>query len=163
MDFEHPLQCGGTVSSWNLDCSNDFASSRAYLTVWRRSAVRASFLDRIYIQELNSTTVPRCPGTLESNTLVYVNEGDYVGLLVPSVGSSQKFVCDCSTSHLGFIQAINETDDGAYLASAASNKSLFMTLDACLVGITAVIGEWMCVCVCISLRVHIYIYVYVNV
>lgn len=150
VDFYHPLQCGGTVRSWSY-CSNTTGWS-AYLTVWRNSTARGNYLDRVYLQELNNKTVPRCPGSIVPYASVEVREGDYLGLLVPldlvSMATSRapQFVCEtCKVgSRLGFVQALTADDERAYATAMTWNKSLFMPLDACLVGISAVIGKRAC-------------------
>ena len=142
VDFSRPLLCEGTVRSWSY-CSNATGWSSAYLSLWRRSPARPNYLDRVYLQKLSNETVPRCPGALVPNPPVEVKAGDYLGLLVTLEGSPlPQLVCECVGGRLGFVQTLEAHDDASYAAALTWNESLFMPLDACLVGISAVVGKW---------------------
>ena len=143
LDTQHPLQCRGHLLGWSY-CAN-LTNGSTYLTVWRRRNSSSDILDRVYIEELNGSTVPACPGMVRSSVPFVVEVGDYVGVVVPygETLPQPAHVCytcmDCGT--LSFVQAVNSTDTATQMEALELNVSELMTDNAILVDFAPVVGK----------------------
>ena len=142
VDLDRPLPCNGTLRAWNY-CSNVSVNGTAYVTVWRRNATAPCVLELVYIQELNSSTVPSCPGAVAASKPFFIEAGDFLGVIQPVEEAlpSRSLVCGGINSRtLYFVQAVNASDTAAQIAAGALRMEQLMN-DSLYLNIAPVIGK----------------------
>ena len=153
LDIQHPLQCSGKLLGWSYCTNSTTTSASTYLTVWRSRNSSSSFsspdiLDRVYVEELNSSTVPVCPGAVLPSAPFVMETGDYVGVIVPygeSLLLTHAHVCNACTKQgndsLRYMQAVYATDTPMQVEARELNVTELMLDSACLVDFAPIVGK----------------------
>ena len=150
LDIQHPLQCSGKLLGWSYCTNSATTNASTYLTVWR-SRNSSSFsspdiLDRVYVEELNSSTVPVCPGAVLPSAPFVMETGDYVGVIVPyGLPLTHAYVCNACTEQgndsLRYMQAVHANDTPMQVEACELNVTKLMLEFACLVDFAPIVGK----------------------